>query len=143
MQGIHAQALRLQMVLNRQNTMYYDVLNTLQLRKEAAAAIETDITNLKTKSQNPPAPTTTSSRTKVAVKASAATSKATAAAEKAAAAAAVALQKQKMEVETSEESSVLRVQLLTSDREVIFYKVWHFLTHPLHHSFTPPIPPPP
>ena len=124
MQGVHAQALRMQMVLSRQNTMYYDVLNTLQLRKEAAAAIAKDITHLKTKLQNPPPPTTTSSRAKVAARTSTATSKAAIAAEKAAAAAAaVALQKQKTETETSEETAVLRVQLLTTDREVIFYKV--------------------
>ena len=116
----------MQMVLSRQNTMYYDVLNTLQLRKESAAAIATDITDLKTKLQHPPVPTTTSSRAKIAVRASTATSKATAAAEKAAAAAAaMALQKQRTEVETNEETSVLRVQLLTTDREVIFYKVRH------------------
>ena len=126
-QGVHAQALRMQMVLSRQNTMYYDVLNTLQLRKEAAAAIAKDITHLKTKLQNPPLATTstTSSRTKVVVRASTATSKATAAAAAAekAAAAAVALQKQRTEADTADDTAVLRVQLLTNDREVIFYKV--------------------
>lgn len=39
MQGFHTQALRSQMVLNRQNAMFYDVLTALQRRKEGTESI--------------------------------------------------------------------------------------------------------
>ena len=46
-QGFHTQALRLQMGLNRQNSMFYDVLTALQRRKEGKKAIANDISKLK------------------------------------------------------------------------------------------------
>lgn len=47
MQGLHTQALRLQMGLNRQHAMFYDILIALQRRKEACNSVETDTLQLK------------------------------------------------------------------------------------------------
>lgn len=46
-QGFHTQALRLQMGLNRQNAMLYDVLIALQRRKDAANSIANETIKLK------------------------------------------------------------------------------------------------
>lgn len=48
-QGFHTQALRLQMGLNRQNSMFYDVLNALQRRKEGKKSLANDVMQLKKK----------------------------------------------------------------------------------------------
>ena len=48
-QGFHTQALRLQMGLNRQNSMFYDVLNALQRRKEGKKSLANDVMQLKEK----------------------------------------------------------------------------------------------
>ena len=97
MQGFHAQALRLQMVLNRQNAMYYDVLNTLQRRKENAATIVSDTISLKARLDAANAPAPASRRRGHAPPPT-------------------------RNDTIVNEVSVLRMQLLTSGREVVLYK---------------------
>ena len=97
MQGFHAQALRLQMVLNRQNAMYYDVLNTLQRRKDHATSIASDTINLKARLDAANAPAPASRRRGHAPPPA-------------------------RNDTIVNEVSVLRIQLLKSGREVIFYK---------------------
>ena len=46
-QGFHAQVLRLQMGLNRQNAMFYDVLTALQRRRDAAKSLAEEVLLLK------------------------------------------------------------------------------------------------
>ena len=46
MQGLHSQALRLQMSLKRQNTMFYDVYRALQRRKKESESVIENCTNL-------------------------------------------------------------------------------------------------
>ena len=98
MQGFHAQALRLQMVLNRQNAMYYDVLNTLQCRKENAASIASDTINLKARLDAANAPAPASRRRGHAPPPT------------------------RNDNTLVNEASVVRIQLLKSGREVVLYK---------------------
>jgi hypothetical protein len=46
MQGLHSQALRLQMSLKRQNAMFYDVYRALQKRRKASESVIDNVNNL-------------------------------------------------------------------------------------------------
>jgi hypothetical protein len=121
LQGVFARALRLHMLYTRQNTMLFDVYTALKRRKEAVDTITADVSDLKRKIES------SSNLKEVKVEENESSMQVTATPEEESASAAEAAAGAEGALR-SNETSVLKVKLSKSGKEVTLYRGQHILT---------------